>query len=109
MISECKIIIFFFLNEQNICKNVFTVPGMYGNRNKMLLKLLRVLSGCYYLFIYAYAIKTASTLLYQILIAKLNPNFTFPNLRHPKDWFPNILFRILPLLSLTATDCLKRM
>ena len=56
----------------------------------MLLKLLRLLSGCYYLFIYAYDVKTASICLYQVLAAKLNQNFTFPDLRHPKIGFPTV-------------------
>ena len=78
-------------------------------RNKMLLELLRVLSGCYYLFIYAYDVKTASICLYQVLVAKLNPNFTFPNLRHPKIGFPTFIRNPSALVSYTATDCLKQM
>ena len=53
----------------------------------MLLELLRPLSGCFYLFMYAYDVKTASIWIYQVLMAEINLNFTFPILRHPKIGF----------------------
>ena len=101
---ECKIIISFFHDRNKYLS--LTVPGMYGTknsvgvRNKLLLGSFGTLSGCYYLFIYAYDVKKPQCN-YHFLVAKLNPYFTFPNLRHQKNWFPNISFGVVQLLSST--------
>ena len=63
---------------------------------------LGLLSGCYYLFIYAFDVKTTSIYLYHFLIAESNPYYIFPDLRHQKNWFPNISFGMVQLLSGTG-------
>ena len=95
------------MTETNIY--ALTVPGMYGKknevgvRNKLLLGSFGTLSGCYYLFIYLSIHMTSKTsiYLYHFLVAKSNPYFTFPDLRHQKNWFPSISFGIVRLLSST--------
>ena len=49
----------------------------------------------------AYDVKTTS-ILYLFLVAKPNPYFKFPNLRHQNNWFPNIAFGIVQPLSSTC-------
>ena len=78
----------------------------------MLLELLRLLSGCYYLVIYAYDVKTASICLYEVLFAKLNPNFIFPNFRPPKIGFPTFhseSFSSCLVLQRTVSNECKRL
>ena len=79
---------------------------MYGKKKYVEVKEIKycsdhlgLLSGCYYLFIYAYDVKTTSIYLYHFLVAKSNPYFTFPCLRHQINWFPNISFGMAQLLS----------
>ena len=51
---------------------------------------------------YALDIKTTSVYLYHFLVAKSNPYFTFPDLRHQKNWFPNTSFGMVQLLPSTC-------
>ena len=78
---------FFFVNKKKyFCfyrnQSVWKEKLGRSKNYKMLLGLFETLSGCYYLFIYAYNSKTALIFLYHVLAAKLKPHFIFPNLLH---------------------------
>ena len=99
---ECKIIISFFHDRNkylrfNRTRDVWK-EKLGGVRNKLLLGSFGTLSGCYYLFIYAYDVKKTSIYPYHFLVAKSNLYFTFPDLRHQKNWFPSISFGMVQLL-----------
>ena len=102
----------FFVNETNIY--AFTVPGMYEKKNlveeiKYCSDYLRLLSDCYCPFIYVHNVKTASIYLYHFLVAKSDPYFTFPNLRHQKLGYPIFHSEQFNSCLVPAMDCLKQM
>ena len=101
------------MTETNIYAS--TVPGMYGKknkvevRNKILLGSFGTLSCCYYLFIYAYDVKTSSISLYHFLIAKSIRILYFPIYVIKKIGFPIFHSEWFCSCLVPAMDCFKGM